>query len=159
MADFETAIQDWFNKNGFGDCQIDYNDVFAYNYERHIVYIGIIEYEDMKPWLEQFLYEYGLDYVGILMPALCLLHELGHHKTNHYFSKAEIFECAFIKALTEDERESNIENMFQYWEIADEFAANMWAIDFINEHIETVEELCQIYIKYWNDFINESEVA
>ena len=53
----------------------------------------------------------------------------------------------------------NQNNMIKYWEMPDEFAANIWAINYMNNHIEVVESLCQIYVDYWNEFIEERNVA
>ena len=151
MTTFEKELKNWFDKNHF-DCAIDFNDVFAYDYEKHIVYVGVIEFANAGYWFENFLYEYGMEYIGIPAPVLCLLHEIGHHMTIEYFSDQELTICSFIKMMMEAERESDIQHMFEYWEVADEFSANMWAVNFINNFIEDVEELCNIYINYWNEF-------
>ena len=47
--------------------------------------------------------------------------------------------------------DDNHSRMIQYWELPMEFAANMWVVDFVNHHIEAVEELCGIYLKYYEE--------
>jgi hypothetical protein len=46
------------------------------------------------------------------------------------------------------DEEVTIEEMFKYWEMPDEFAANIWAVNFINKNISEVERLVNIFLKY-----------
>lgn len=157
MTNFEKALREWLKKNNF-NCDITFEDDFGYEWDTNILHIGVLGYENVGRWFEQFLYEYGMDYVGIYDPVLALIHELGHYSSLGDFEPEELMLLGFIKDL-DNERMSNQEFMNEYWELPDEFAANMWAINFVNENIEAVEDLCNIYLYYWDEFINERNVA
>lgn len=158
MTMFEQKLNDWLIDNSF-TCKVKFDTDFAYETKENVLYVGINGYSTVGRWFEQFLYEYGLDYTGIYDPVLCLCHELGHSMTINQFSDEELRLFQFAKFMTEDERMESADGMFKYWEIKDEFAANMWAIQFINTNIDCVCELCEIYRLYWNDFIKERKCA
>ena len=158
MTIFEQKLHEWFQENGF-TCNITFNEDFAYDINSNTIYIGIKGYSTIGRWFEQFLYEYGLDYTGIYDPVLCLCHELGHSMTTNQFSNKELRFFQFAKFMTEENRMELSDIMFKYWEIPDEFAANLWAIEFVNNCIGQVCELCEIYRLYWDDFIEERECA
>ena len=48
--------------------------------------------------------------------------------------------------------------MIRYWEFPDEFAANVWVINFINEHIDLVEKLVNVCMRDWANLVNEVDV-
>lgn len=150
MTNFEIKLHKWLKENNF-TCDVQFDDDFGYDMQKNILYIGMYGYPEVSRWFEQFLYEYGMEYTGIYDPVLCLLHELGHTRTIYNFSEKELQFFNFMKVMTEDERMENAEVMFQYWEMPDEFAANIWAINFINDYINKVAELCEIYRLYWNE--------
>jgi len=156
---FKNDIQNWLHKNGFNDLMLGFAKDFAYalfeNNKTGIV-IGVKGYPEIGRYFEQFLYEYGLEYSGILDPVLCFCHELGHHITFKFFTKEE--KALFELSKQFDHGESDQEWLNKYWEIPDEFAANIWAINFINNHIEAVEELCSIYIKDWPAIFEETTI-
>lgn len=153
MSDFELELNCWLRKNGFV-CDVEFDDDFGYNIETNTLYIGTLDYDEVRTWFEQFLYEYGCEYCGFYYPVMCLLHELGHKKTIANFTPTELLFLSVKKEML-DERMKMQEAMFEYWELPDEFAANMWVVDFINSNVEAVEELCGIYLMYWNDFVKE----
>lgn len=152
---FEYKLQEWLKENGF-ECAIQFGDDFAYDRESNVLQIGCVGYPTVCRWFEQFLYEYGLEYTGIYDPVLALLHELGHIMTLDQFSEKELRLFQLAKFITEENRMVSSKVMFKYWEIKDEFLANLWAIDFINNNIEKVEKLCQIYCNYWEEYINSN---
>ena len=76
-----------------------------------------------------------------------MLHECGHVNTINQFSDSEIFLFDLGKQF--DHGESDQEWLNRYWLIPDEFAANMWVVDFINNHIEAVEDLCNTFSSAW----------
>ena len=151
MSNFEKAVRSWLKKNNI-DCNICFEDDFGYQIDNNTIHIGIMEYENVSHWYEQLLYEYGLDYVGILAPVLAFTHEIGHYMTINNFTKEELLICHLTKQFMNSEDEHDWFN--KYWEVPDEFAANIWAINFINNNIEAVEELCNIYVNYWEEFVN-----
>ena len=155
---FKTDLANWFNKNGFEDVGLCFGEDFAYvilDNGNFGVQVGVQAYPEVGRYFEQFLYEYGLDYVGIFDPVLSLIHELGHNKTINCFDEVELALCDFAKHICcESEDEHDWYN--SYWEVPDEFAANMWAIKFINEHVEAVKELCDIYANDWSAIFEET---
>ncbi len=154
---FIDDITDWLNKNGFAKLNISFGEDFAYvllDDEKLGIQIGVQAYPEVGRYFEQFLYEYGMEYTGIYDPVLCLLHELGHNQTLNYFDGKEQLLCELAKQFCHSENEHDWYN--EYWETPDEFAANVWAINFINNHIEAVEELCCIYAIDWPAIFKET---
>ncbi len=141
-------LRGWLKNQGF-DCDIMFDDDFGYDWFENKFHIGTIAYPIISRWFEQFLYEYGLEWQGVLDPVLSLIHELGHYATNRLFCEEEIYFFQFIKQIECDERMDEQAAMFKYWEIKDEFEANMWALDYINWNIEAVKELIDIYFESW----------
>ena len=137
----EGALRKWFRDNGI-NCDIDFDDDFCYDAAANKVTIGKKYDSDVRVLFEQFLYEYGMEYVGFDFYTLGLLHEIGHFFTIDNFSMEELVICRFEKLFIEDS-----DDAFDYWEINDELAANVWAVNFINEHIEVVEKLTNIFLK------------
>ena len=154
---FKADLANWFNKNGFGNIDLCFGEDFMYiifDDDSFGVQIGVQAYPEEGRYFEQFLYEYGLDYVGIFDPVLSLIHELGHSQTIQYFNAQEQLLCELAKQFNHSTNEQDCYN--EYWEIPDEFAANMWAIKFINKHIEAVKELCDIYANDWSAIFKET---
>ena len=156
MSNFEIAVHEWLRQNDI-DCDISFAEDFGYDVANNTLQIGTIAHEQIATWFEQFLYEYGMEYYGILHPVLSCIHEIGHYFTIKYFSLEEQLMLELAKMFID--ADSECEFMNKYWEIPDEFAANIWAVNFINSHIEAVEGLCYIYIDFWNDFLKERKVA
>lgn len=153
MTRFEIAMRNWLKENGFTS-DIAFRDDFAYDRIDDIIYIGTVGYSTIGRWFEQFLYEYGLEYTGIFDPVLALIHEIGHSQTLQNYNDYELT-CYKIAKEFIDEPMEDQEGMNKYWLIEDEFVANLWAINYINNNTEAVEELCNIYIKYWNEYVKE----
>ena len=145
MSEFKSVLTKWMHKNGI-DCVIEISDYFAYNRENNIIFIATERNEEVELLSEQFFYEYGADYVGYGFFVLGLLHEIGHHFTMSCFDEIDLLIYQLNKDLFLD-GESIHERAFNYWEIPDEFAANIWAINFINHHTAAVDELANIFNK------------
>ena len=140
MKEFHDEIIQWLGRNGFDNVDVSFElNEFCFDGNRNIINIGSGYEFEVGRLFEQFLYEYGMEYVGFYDPILYFLHELGHYNTVYSFSNEELWRYNFIKLLV---------NAFEYWEIPDEMAANMWVVDFVNEKVEAVEELCDIFSKY-----------
>lgn len=140
MKEFHDEIIQWLGCNGFDNVDVSFElNEFCFDGNRNIINIGSGYEFEVGRLFEQFLYEYGMEYVGFYDPILYFLHELGHYNTVYSFSNEELWRYNFIKLLV---------NAFEYWEIPDEMAANMWVVDFVNEKVEAVEELCDIFSKY-----------
>ena len=146
---FEVELKNWLDKNGFVGLDVIDDDEFMCDIDEHIVHFGIVSTSE-GVWFEQFEYEYGMEYCGIMPDVLAFLHEVGHDCTSKYFNLEDRINdssAKFILSLNDD----NHSRMIQYWELPMEFAANMWVVDFVNHHIEAVEELCGIYLKYYEE--------
>ena len=152
---FKTDLANWFEKYGFGKLDITFDRDFALNvHEYHpILVIGVQSYPEVSRYFEQFLYEYGLEYIGIFDPVLAFLHELGHRMTLDTFSETELKLFQITKEFSHEESEYDWYN--SYWHIPDEFAANIWEINFINNFPEAAEELCMIYMNNWNEIFKD----
>lgn len=143
-------IHNWLAKNGFNNIDLTTSLDFAYNITNNTIVIGTEKYPTVGRYFEQFLYEYGLEYSGIFDSVLAFLHELGHVYTIPAFSNAELMLYQIAKNFTAEDftnMETEQEKFNYYWELPDEFAANMWVINFVNNNIEAVEELCNIWMK------------
>ena len=137
----EGALRKWLHDNEI-NCDIDFDDDFCYDAAANKVTIGKKYNSDVRVLFEQFLYEYGMEYVGFDFYTLGFLHEIGHIFSYSNFSFIELVYCSMDKLFIDGS-----DDAFCYWEIDDEFAANVWAINFINEHIEAVEKLINIFLK------------
>ena len=142
MSNFESALTKWLRKNGI-DCGIEISDKFAYNMEKNTFLIPVERNKEVGLLCEQFFYEYGADYVGYGFFVLGLLHEIGHYFTVSCFDEIDLLLCKMNKEFFLG-GESIYERAFNYWEVPDEFSANVWAINFINYHTAAVDELAEI---------------
>ena len=141
MKEFHDEIVKWLGRNGFDNVDVCFDfDSFGYNPNTYVINIGVGYESEAGRLFEQFLYEYGMKYIGFYDSVLAFLHELGHYNTIYHFNSDDLFCYYAIKALTDDP--------FKYWETPDEMAANVWVIDFINKKVEVVEELCNIFLRY-----------
>ena len=121
---------------------------FEYDWDEKIIYVGYECDEVTKifsHYLEQFLYEYGINKnVHLSYPTLAFLHELGHYATELEFNEFEIGCMKFMKPECE-----NYEDCEEYWLVPDELSAMTWAIWYVNNFPTQVQNLEDIMQKYW----------
>lgn len=156
--EFKNALIKWLTDNGIPDLYVDYEEDFCYaigdeDANIRCINIGVEKIEKAGNIFEQFLYEYGCIYSDIPVPILCFLHEAGHHMTISNFSTIDLLLCDFLKNRIKDEDDFNF--YYKYWLVEDEFEANMWMINFINNNIEAVEDLCVLFSQGWNKICSE----
>ena len=153
---FKSEVVQWLCDNGFSSLDVELDSDFCYstgedtdfNYVGEcVIKVGTDRFDEIDKWFEQFLYEYGLEWMD-LGRVLPFIHELGHHNTIYNFSNFERLAMYYSKFRIFSDEEVTIEEMFKYWETPDEFAANVWAVNFINENISEVERLVNIFLKY-----------
>ena len=144
---FEVEVKSWLDRNGFCELDVVDDDVFMYDIDERLIHFGVVSTSE-SVWFEQFEYEYGMEYCGIIPEILAFLHEIGHDCTIKNFTTDERKDDTFAKFIL-GMNEDYYSRMMQYWELPMEFSANMWVVDFINNHINAVEELCSIYMKYY----------
>lgn len=79
---------------------------------------------------------------GVVVPVflISLLHEVGHYFTNDYWTNTEQRYFAKQKELLNPE--DDIDTLV-YFQILDEYYATKWAIEYIQEHPQEIEE-------FWN---------
>ena len=143
MENFKARVREWLQKNDF-DCDIEMDTDFGYDWGANVVHIGTTQYPEVGRWYKKFMFKYGLAWSHVTDDVMCMIHELGHYSTIERFTDIELLMCQFVKSEMLDRME-NPDTMFKYWEMKDEFAANCWAIDFINYNIEAVNELIEIF--------------
>lgn len=151
IQEFRNEVVKWMCRNGIPNIDVDCDEDFKYNYGTHTIYCGFENfYSTQSIDFEQFLYEYGCEYQGIWTPVLAFLHECGHSLTNSNFTDVELDYYWIIKNLKDD--------FFEYWEVPDEFSANVFVIDFVNSKIDAVAELCEIFINGYKAIYDEGEI-
>ena len=153
---FKSEVVQWLCDNGFSSLGVEMDSDFCYstgedtdfNYvEECVINVGTDRFDEIDKWFEQFLYEYGLEWMD-LGRVLPFIHELGHHNTIYSFSNSERLAMYYSKFDIFFDEDVTMEEMFKYWEMPDEFAANVWAVNFINKNISEVERLVNIFLKY-----------
>jgi hypothetical protein len=153
---FKSEVVQWLCDNGFSSLDVELNSDFYYstgedidfNYvDECVINIGVDRFDEIDKWFEQFLYEYGLEWMD-LGRVLPFIHELGHYNTVYSFSNSERLAMYYNKFWIFSDEDTTMEEMFKYWEMPDEFAANVWAVNFINNNISEVERLVNIFLKY-----------
>lgn len=147
---FRTDLENWFEKNNLDKLGFVWDEDYAYDRKDKVIHIGVAEVPGIGAWFEEFLIECGCKYQGILEQAASFLHELGHHHTLYMFSEEELMMYNLIKQYDDDTMD-NKEFLWFYWNTADELAANMWEVEFINNHPDAVQDLIDIYFEDWND--------
>ncbi len=156
-VDFKAGIMKWIHKNGFSSevKKIKYDIYSSFDLDTYQINIGIEKLDGVDEWFEEFLLERGFQWEGIPSPVLQFLHELGHSQTIYDFSNSELVLCDTLKKFIGigDCKDSAV----KYWEVMDELAANDWLIDFTNNNIDAVSELCQYFIDNWEDSIQNIE--
>ena len=125
-------IQKYLHFNGL---EFLYMEESGYDYGNNIIYIGKYD-KPIHMDFRQFLYEYGCK-EDADNQTLAFLHELGHALTQEHFDDFEMIIFNFKK--------ESVYNSFDYWHIPDEFEANMFVINFMNNNPEAIRELDNIF--------------
>lgn len=166
ITNFKNDIHDWLCRNGFSNIYVDCASDFCYSNDTHTIYCGMEANDEAGHYFGQFIHEYGCENIEFWYPVFCFLHELGHHMTMPNFTNNEILTLHFLKEIQEDE--TAYDWYFHYWDFMDEFSANMFVVDFINNKLQEVEELEEILMRHYQamyadggiwDYIENKEVA
>lgn len=146
---FKTEIMEWLRHNSFNDIKtVMLAEEFGYEIDTHIINFGVCSLDVIGDWFEDFLLDNGCKYHDIPSPLLAFLHELGHNQTVYNFTMEEVAWCKILKNTIDPEH--GREHCNRYWSIPDEFRANEWVVDFINNHINAIIDLYKIYAKWWS---------
>jgi hypothetical protein len=129
-------IQSFLEREGF-DVRVGCDTDFVYEYATSTVYYALVVSDNSSKWFREYALSKGLKYdCGSFF--LSLFHELGHHMTMDLIDDDEYWEgVEKKKGLDGSKKEDN----FFYFDLPDERAATEWAIDYINNNQEKIQEL------------------
>ena len=157
IHDFNRDLSLWINKNIAPNIDVVEGEDFCYYYHKQVVQYALLHNEKTDNNFLQFFDEYGLNYSAISPFVISLLHELGHAVTMSSFTEKEYEEDEQIKRNMVIPH-STIDSNYWYWELPIEFAANMWAINWANEHFNEVTELSALCDEYLSRIENDENV-
>ena len=149
---FKDELMAWIEDNHIKSIKgVDFYEYFCYDYRTHYVLMCIDSLgEEVRLWIKEFLEDQGCRNADYPEPVLSFLHEIGHGETWDSFSAMELMLYSLMKDTSDTKEEA-----FEYWSVPDEYAANKWAANFINDHPQAVNDLWDIFYKYWNDLIGK----
>ena len=132
------AIRMWLKENDI-ECGCRLGGVMSYDDNDNCIYVGRVYDNECDYDFIKCLRGLGLA-VDFDCITLSILHELGHWFTYNDFTDRQI--DIYANAV---ERISNIEDSEKrnkkYWELRVEYVANVWAVEFANEHKKEVQAL------------------
>lgn len=143
------AFNSWLEKYGFSARVYGLDNEFLYFPEDdEITYSFVYVQEVEKSW-EQFFLDLGCRY-ELSSFWTSFFHELGHSET--------------ISQLTKDELEYSaqravVANNAEYFELPREFIATKWAVNFINNEIDKVEELIDLLNPIIRNFFIVNDIS
>lgn len=145
IKDFNKELSLWLNTQGISNIDVSEGSDWCYYHKAHCLQWGFFEAERTKNNFYQFLHEYGCQYFSENAAVMFCLHEIGHIMTLAAFDKIEL-DMDFLAIFAKDcQKSASIETNYWYWELPTEFAANMWAINWINAHSNEMKELEEIF--------------
>ncbi len=140
---FYNDLINWLARNGFSNCDVDFSEIFEYDRDSHTIYFATIEPKESGHFFQQYLYEYGCEKAPFIdVNTLAFLHEACHHLTLGQFDDIDIAMFSILKEFID--KISDYEHYSKYWDIADEFIANMEVVNFINDNFNAVIKLQEI---------------
>lgn len=145
-TDTTKVIREWLKARGINtSARLFKNTSAELEYDPNNNYIKVPETYDgcLDNIFVAWLKAHGLkENLGVV--ALSVLHEVGHAVTYKFFTDEEWFECATIKEILYQKENATDEEMGDlYWNVRDEYAANMWLIMFVNTFPEKAKELSE----------------
>lgn len=148
IESFEYQLVKWLINNDITNIDVNLGVDFCYYKDTHIINYSLFLRETCDREFRRFFYEYGCKH-SVSVFTISFLHEVGHAMTLAVFTDEE---CNNLIDLVESAQEAihlnpNVEEYFNldwYWHMPHEFAANIWAINFINNHFDKVCELEEI---------------
>lgn len=156
VSNFNKELSLWFNAHGISNLEFVEGEDFCYYPDEHIVQWGMFDSPNVDNNFQQFFYEYGLNKEYKNPFFISLLHEVAHAMTLPAFSDNEKSGDIIAKQITISEH--TIESNYWYWELPTEFAANIWAINWINNNPILAEELYNICMEYLSKIFEDIEI-
>jgi len=143
-VNIERALENWLIKNGINNIEVALNIDNFFDTDKNIINFSLKPLLQTDCYFRQFIHEYGCTKENIPSLVLHFLHEVGHVMTIHKFSEDELFHFRISRIFFGFEEHSKFELAFNYWESPEEFAANIWTINFINNNFQEVQYLINI---------------
>lgn len=156
ISDFNRALSMWFNEHGVTNLEFVEGEDFCYYHGLHVVQWGMFDSGIIDNHFQQFFYEYGLNYDDVSVFFLSLLHEVGHYMTLHYFS--DDLRANDIAAKECKLADGTIETSYWYWELPTEFAANEWAINWMNDNEDLFQDLYYLCMRHLEQIFNNENI-
>lgn len=146
------VLNNWLAQNNF-ECTAELGTDFAYWYDKSVITYALVVSERMDRLFLDFAKRQGLKVdCGIFL--LSFFHELGHNETMDLIDDDDYKEAQTIKGTLDD----TDEDCETYFNLADEYVATMWAIDYINKHETEIELLANHLMTEINNFYQENEI-
>ena len=155
ISEFNKSLSLWFNAHGITNLEFVEGEDFCYYPSLHTVQWGMLTAEKTDNNFRQFFHEYGARGIDNTF-IISLLHEVGHYMTIHYFDQIDLENDAVAK----DNRLSDgtIDTNYWYWELPIEIAANMWAINWMNEHPAETQELYELCAESFEKIMSDEDI-
>lgn len=160
ISDFNTALELWFNAHGVPNLNVVEGEDFCFYYnQQNIIQWGMIQQETIDRQFAQFFDEYGCKTYTENTFVESLLHEVGHYMTMSNFTQKEWNRDNKAKYKKHKNTDvTGIDLNYWYWELPIEFAANMWAINFLNEHFDWATELTELCYYHMAKIFNDENI-
>ena len=153
VRNFNKTLEIWLAHQGIPNITVNEGADYCYFYETHKLQWGMIANPKMESDFGQFFYEYGvnsLQFDPIDIHVISFLHEVGHVLTINNFSEEEMLIYAIEK--------ENLKDIFTYWNLPVELAANVWAINWINAHVSEYKALYALFKSYLSAMSNNEDI-
>lgn len=160
ISDFNTALELWFNAHGVPNLNVVEGEDFCFYYnQQNIIQWGMVQQIDIDNQFAQFFEEYGCKTYTTNTFIESLLHEVGHYMTMSNFTEKEWNRDNNAKYKKhKNTKASGIALNYWYWELPTEFAANLWAINFLNDHLDWAIELIDLCCKHLTKIFNDENI-
>lgn len=158
VSNFNRALSIWFARHGISNLEFTEGEDFCYYPETHAVQWGMLLNDEQENMYAQFMYEYGLKR-EVNPFVISLLHEVGHFMTIHQLGEETVqFDHVAKEIAAGAATEVDINSHYWYWELDTEFAANMWAIEWVRNHPAELQELHNLCEEYCNEIFSNTEI-
>ena len=158
VSNFNRALSIWFARHGISNLEFTEGEEFCYYPEAHAVQWGMLLNDEQENMYAQFMYEYGLER-EVNPFVISLLHEVGHFMTIHQLGEETVqFDYVAKEIAAGAATEVDINSHYWYWELDTEFAANMWAIEWVKNHPAELQELNDLCEKHCEVIFCNAEI-
>lgn len=146
------VLNRFLKNNGF-ELSAKLGTDFAYFYDKSEITYSLVNSERMNKLFKNYAYELGLGYdCGDFL--LAFFHEIGHDQTMEDLDDDLEEECSLIKkTLSDTDKDAN-----KYFRLYDERVATEWAIDYINNNKQKIQNFVYELAPAITDFLKINEV-